>query len=760
MSPCLRLRVATSMLVALLSLPAAAAPSEPEPEVDETVDNELLELLDIPVVSSASQVAQQANLAPATVVVISAEEMRLLGIHNLAEAINYLGVGMTVQPPHGTGTPAGEFGARGVLISEDGGSHVLITVNGHTMNEGWGGWQMTDLGLGIPWELVDHIEFVLGPGSVLYGTNAMLGVIAITTRDPDAFEGAHVAAQGGVSMPIGENGQVVAPGDGYNMAIPARASAGYGLVLKDGGATLAAEIYDVSGPDMHYGPQREVWNVGSYVAERGTWGGIANRPVRGAGGVLGLRLGSFAADVLANVHDVKDPVAYDSDLGHPDALIRVVSTGLDVRHAADLSATTTLDSRLYGDLQTYTGTWAYPPSWCGRVTSRCLWTEYNEAQAGGIVERVTIDWKQDGRITTLAGAEARLQGVGMEAWTEDAIDPDLKPTTLQEWNELGPAFAAYLQQIWRPVDPLGLNGGLRLDSADNYEGIRLSPRGAVTLSPSRLNSTTILYAEGFRAPTAGELFYVDRGFSIPTENLTAEGVRSGEITSMQRLPGGTGLVQVGAFYSSWQDLIQYALPPQDVFDAAVADGTLPENRRREQASMYQNLNDIRAHGGFLRAQVQDRDRIVQVGGSLSLTSARAESGRDEKRVAYMPDAIANAHATWAPPGDAPAFSVLGLYNGPRDTQEALNDLFVNPLRVPPLVRMRLAAVGDIPGANGLTYELGSEHTFAKSGSYLVGQAQWSGNSWYRGELTPLERLKIHVGIRYDFRGRKSDTAVP
>src|SRR5262249_13427193 len=58
-----------------------------------------------------------------------------------------------------------------------------------------GGTQF-DRGLGVPLELIDHIEIILGPGSVLYGSNAMLGTINIVTKRAKDYHGTHLVLDG------------------------------------------------------------------------------------------------------------------------------------------------------------------------------------------------------------------------------------------------------------------------------------------------------------------------------------------------------------------------------------------------------------------------------------------------------------------------------------------------------------------------------------------------------------------------------------
>ncbi len=157
--------VAPSVLAALLVSTAARADDE----------DDLAGLLDEQVVSGASKTDEQAKDAPATTSVLTAEDMHRYGIRSIAEAIDFLGMGFVTQNPlHSV-----EIGGRGVLLTSDFGNHVLLVLDGHVMNEPWGGTAYFEQGAGIPLELIDHIELVLGPGSVLYGGNAMIGVVNV-----------------------------------------------------------------------------------------------------------------------------------------------------------------------------------------------------------------------------------------------------------------------------------------------------------------------------------------------------------------------------------------------------------------------------------------------------------------------------------------------------------------------------------------------------------------------------------------------------
>jgi len=157
-------------------LPLLAASYANVARADDSSD--LNALLAESIVSTPSKSSETTTTAPATSTVVTASDLQRWGIHSLDEAINYLALGMVTTNP----LQAVEIGARGVLLTSDFGAHVLVLVDGHPINEPWNGTAYFDRGLGVPLEMIDHIEVVLGPGSVIYGSQAMLGVIQVVTK--------------------------------------------------------------------------------------------------------------------------------------------------------------------------------------------------------------------------------------------------------------------------------------------------------------------------------------------------------------------------------------------------------------------------------------------------------------------------------------------------------------------------------------------------------------------------------------------------
>ena len=92
-------------------------------------DSELEALLSESVESTSGKAAGGADSAPALSLSVTAEDLRRHGIRTLAEAYNFLTMGLVSEDP--LGDP--EVGSRGVLFPSDRGKHVLLLLDGHTL---------------------------------------------------------------------------------------------------------------------------------------------------------------------------------------------------------------------------------------------------------------------------------------------------------------------------------------------------------------------------------------------------------------------------------------------------------------------------------------------------------------------------------------------------------------------------------------------------------------------------------------------------
>lgn len=138
------------------------------------IEREMLLLMDIPLVVTASKTEQPINEAPATIEVITAQDIIHYGFRTLADALRTvpgMDMAMLVHTVY--------FSPRG-LNDRRTNSSVLCLIDGHPYNEVTQG---TIDPLWVPLSNVKRIEVISGPGSALYGANAFTGVVNIITKD-------------------------------------------------------------------------------------------------------------------------------------------------------------------------------------------------------------------------------------------------------------------------------------------------------------------------------------------------------------------------------------------------------------------------------------------------------------------------------------------------------------------------------------------------------------------------------------------------
>ncbi|MBL8957851.1 MAG: TonB-dependent receptor plug domain-containing protein [Myxococcaceae bacterium] len=142
---------------------AGAAASEPTEVADES--------------GVTSQVASFAVTrlkdSPAVVTVMTADDIRSLGARDLVDVLNLVPgffFGVDVQGVVGPGF-RGMWGYEG---------KILLLVDGKEMNELL--YSTLQLGHEFPVDLIERVEVVRGPGSVIYGGNAELAVINVVTK--------------------------------------------------------------------------------------------------------------------------------------------------------------------------------------------------------------------------------------------------------------------------------------------------------------------------------------------------------------------------------------------------------------------------------------------------------------------------------------------------------------------------------------------------------------------------------------------------
>ena len=137
------------------------------------------------VVVTGSNHATGRNLLPYTVSTVKSSQLEATGQSQLLSAISGQVPGLFVSERNVLGFGVSNGGSGGIKIRGVGGSPtnaVLMMVDGQPQFAGIYSHHVADF---YETEYVDRVEVLRGPGSVLYGSNAMGGVINVITKNAD-----------------------------------------------------------------------------------------------------------------------------------------------------------------------------------------------------------------------------------------------------------------------------------------------------------------------------------------------------------------------------------------------------------------------------------------------------------------------------------------------------------------------------------------------------------------------------------------------
>jgi iron complex outermembrane recepter protein len=155
-------------------------------------------------VSTAARMVQGADLAPAVTDVITWQEIQRLGLRSMAEVLrrltgvqarsDYTSVNLVVR-----GMGPGDFNNR-----------VLVLLDGMRLNNNIYDQAALDRDFPVDVSQIERVEFTPGPGSALYGGNALLGVVNVMTFRANQLRGSTIhlrQAPGGNSEVALSHGQ-------------------------------------------------------------------------------------------------------------------------------------------------------------------------------------------------------------------------------------------------------------------------------------------------------------------------------------------------------------------------------------------------------------------------------------------------------------------------------------------------------------------------------------------------------------------------
>ncbi|MEQ1506194.1 MAG: TonB-dependent receptor [Myxococcota bacterium] len=473
-------------------------------EVDRQLVIDDLELIPVNEVTAVSRRAERAELAPASVTILSTEELRAFRYPTIYEALRGVrGISLTYDSIYGSAA------VRGLGQANDFGNRLLVLSDGASLNDNILYQSFIRYDGRVDLGGVDRIEVVRGPGSVLYGTGAVSGVVNLVTEPRDAPNGATFAvgtADGNVARAHAAIHRTWGERGGFRAEVAGAGSQGRVVELAPPGADpLAVSGFDQFTAGTTHG---RVW------------------------------LGDATVQWFHTARTVDIPTGvYDTVLGNPDGTNAWTDTRTmaELRYEPALSDTVRLLTRATVDRYAYDGVLPYGPT-----TS----VERYVGVSFGAEARVIVEPSARFRLST------GIQGNRSPYLVLDGEDrlPDGTASSYLEASQPYSIAAGYVLTDLAPVDAVHLTAGARADYWSTF-GVAVSPRLALVLAPGAHDVVKLLGGRAFRAPSIYELSYNIPGVQLRPDfdgtTLLPETVWSGELEATHLFGDGWSALVAG-----------------------------------------------------------------------------------------------------------------------------------------------------------------------------------------------------------------------
>jgi outer membrane receptor for ferrienterochelin and colicins len=505
-------------ILACGSTPARAqeTPGSPPPEPAALMDLPLEDLLKIKVdaVFAASRVAQEVTHAPASVTIVTREEIRAHGYRTLADVLR------SVRGFYVTNDRNYSYvGVRGYARPGDYNCRVLVLVNGHRLNDTIFEGALIGTESPLHLALFERIEIIRGPSSSVYGTSAFFGVINLITRPGATLNGVELEGQ-----------------TGSQATRSARVTAG-GRSVGGIEGLVSATAFATDGNRRLYYPEFDTPAQGDGVAldadadaARSLYGSIAR-------GALQLQAG------FGSRRKTVPTGAFDTVFNDPRTRTRDARGFVDLEVTRRLRPRTHVVVRASYDQYAYDGAYAYDSG---------LFTD--NARGAWVTTEVTGVRRFD-RHSLTAGVEYR------DNLRQDQAAADETGTVLDD-RRSSRTVGVYAEDELRISARVLLNAGIRYDEYFSTFGGTLNPRVALIVSPGRTTTLKMLYGQAFRAPNPYELYY-DR--SALSAALGPERISTREAVAEQRV-GRFLQLTASLFHNHVSDLITQRSGSPDSLD--------------------------------------------------------------------------------------------------------------------------------------------------------------------------------------------------
>ncbi|TWT78508.1 Colicin I receptor precursor [Posidoniimonas polymericola] len=440
-----------------------------------------------PVVEGVSRSSEKSSKAPGVVQVITAEQIRAYGGKTLREVLERA---TSIWTPNSAYVPNNVTSIRGDLFGHYD-IHVLLLMNNRPFKDTNQGGMHMAIYNSFPIEMLERIEIIRGPGSVLYGTNAYSGVINLVTK-----KGAVSANE--ASVLAGSN-------DTYR----------YGATLGSGDQDADSDLYigamhlrsggfEFSGFDEIGAPFSHLFHHDDY----------------GVGAAL--QYGDFTFNSLI-AQSIQGGLGTPTGRALDNAYFAATRAFADVGYTLGAGEDVSLETHFtynYSDQSSFTPTLAigsfishdylFEPILRASITDKLQWmggatAEIREGQLGTAVPKYSKTW-----------------------------------------------YSAYTQVVYQANEWLTLTAGVQGNMPGTLKH-GVAPRAGAILQLTELWSTKLLYGNAFRSPSSSETDFSAGTVFVGNPNLAPETIDTYEAQLVRTTEGSR--LACTYFHSIYSDMV-------------------------------------------------------------------------------------------------------------------------------------------------------------------------------------------------------------
>jgi outer membrane receptor for ferrienterochelin and colicins len=433
---------------------------------------------DIPSVYSASKYEQKVTKAPASISIVTGDEIKKYGYRTFGQILSSL------RGFYNTSDRAyGYAGARGFGLPSDFNSRLLLLIDGHRFNDSMFDAFDTSEGFPVDIDIIERVEVVRGPSSSLYGTSAVFGVINIITKRGRDQHGANIKYSYGTND---THKTSVSVGNRFNNGLE---------------TFVTGTWYDSQGYDKLFYKEFDDPATNNGLS-------IGNDGERDRKLMLKASFGDFSFQGL-HVNRNKDiPTANLGALfNNPNLNAHDQATFFELKYDHTFENQLNLQSRVSYNNYRFKGILPLDPSILGSINNTSLvnsdWWRFE-------LEARKLMWN-DHHITIGGQYQDNFNQF------QTFFNPNL---TLLNSDVSTYQWALFIQDDYAITDTLNLNAGIRYDFYSIF-GSTINPRAGLIYNPWQSTTFKLLYGQAFRAPNQSELNNT-AGSITPNPNLQPE----------------------------------------------------------------------------------------------------------------------------------------------------------------------------------------------------------------------------------------------